>query len=348
MKLFEKDIKHRTFKIAIDDAEDLWYLSTIIEEGDLISGMTERKMRLGGSEEKSKVITRPVFLKINVEKISYDTSELRVLGPIIDGPQDVPRGDYHTCSLHEHITLTLEKKSLSVYILKKLEEALEPKKLDILVVAFDREEAIFALLKNNGYEILLGITGDVSKKDFEEKKTNFYKTIVMQIQEYDARYHFSSIILASPAFWKEYLMGEVRDDVLRKKITLAACSSVDNNAIHEILKRPELKTVLQRDRSARENALLEELLDAIRAENAAYGYGSVNEKLLAGNIRALLISENLIKKSRLDGSYASLEKLMNAAESIDADIRIIGSEDAAKRLDGLSGIAALLRWKEHY
>ncbi len=39
---------------------------------------------------------------------------------------------------------------------------------------------------------------------------------------------------------------------------------------------------------------------------------------------------------------------MSDAEALSADVRIISSEDAAKRLDGLSGIGALLRWKENY
>jgi len=46
--------------------------------------------------------------------------------------------------------------------------------------------------------------------------------------------------------------------------------------------------------------------------------------------------------------FDQIDLLMNDAESLGADIRIISSDDAAKKLDGLSGIAAILRWKENY
>jgi len=39
---------------------------------------------------------------------------------------------------------------------------------------------------------------------------------------------------------------------------------------------------------------------------------------------------------------------MTSAESLNAEIRIISSEEAMKKLDGLTGIAVLLRYKENY
>ncbi len=349
MKLLTKDLKHRMFKIQIDDAEDLWYLSTIIEVGDTLSGETQRKIKLGGSEEKSKISLRNCFLSITAEKISYDAQELRVSGPIIDGPDDIPRGDYHTFALSPHTVITLVKTALSIYIAKKIEEACVAKTSAILIVAFDREEAIFAQLKSNGYDILLDLKGDVSRKDdASEKKSNFYSEIVNQIIAYDARYHFTTIIIASPAFWKEYLLKEVKDENLRKRITLATCSSVDEAAMTEILQRSELQTVLQKERSSREEVAVGKLLEAIQKDLAAYSYVAVQEKLEAGNVAEFLISENLIRSSRLDGSYPEIEKLLYQVEALDATLYIISSPDAAKKLDGLSGIAVVQRWKEQY
>ena len=341
------DMKHGIVKVKVDSREDLWYLESIIEPEDSVSGMTERKIKLGGSEEKSKVTRISVFLKIRVEKVDNDTS-LRITGIITDGPEDIPRGDYHTFNVVEGTIITIEKKQWMKYSLKKLEESTKNDPINILILAFDREEAIFALMKNNGYEILLDLKGDVAKKDVEEKKGNFYKEIITQLTIYDSKYAFTSIILASPAFWKEYLLKELNDDKLKKKITTATCSSIDESVINEILKRPELKTVLDKDKSTRESILIEELLEGVRNDNAAYGVPHVETKIATGNVLTLLVSENLIRKARANKTYLEIDKLMNDAESINADVRIISSEDAAKKLDGLSGIAAILRWKENY
>lgn len=347
MKIIHRDLKHGIVKIKVDNAEDLWYVEGIVEPDDHISGMTERKIKIGGAEEKSKISRISVFLKIKVTKADFDSS-LRISGTIVEAPEDIPRGDFHTFNVEEGSVITIEKQQWSRYALKKLDEAVNNDLMNFLLVAFDREEAIFAKLKNNGYEMLLTLKGDVAKKGSDEKKGNFYKEIVDSIKEFDLRYAFSNIVLASPAFWKEYVMKEITDDSLKKRITLATCSSIDESVINEILKRPELKTVLEKDRSAKESLLIEELLAGIQKDNASYGLIQVAQKISSGNVSVLMISESLIKKSRQEKTFFEIDELMKNAESINAEVRIINSEDAMKKLDGLSGIACIYRWKENY
>ncbi|MGV8171862.1 MAG: mRNA surveillance protein pelota [Candidatus Woesearchaeota archaeon] len=347
MKIIHDDIKHGTIKVRVDNVQDLWYLSNIIESGDLVSGMTERKIKLGGSDEKSKVSKRIVHLKILVEKTDYDNN-LRVSGKIVEAPEDIPKGDYHTFDLSEGTVITIEKKYWSKYLLKKLDDAINIKLSNILIVAFDREDAIFAILRSQGYDVLFDMKGDVSKKGIEEKKTNFYQEIYKQLLDYDQKYSFDNIVVASPAFWKEYLLKEVKDDALRNKIVLATCSSIDDGTINEILKRPELKTVLEKDRATKELRIVEDLLGKISKDDAIYGIREVSEKVHSGNISILLISENYIMRMRKEDKYDIIEELMNIAESANSEVRIISGDEAMKKLDGIAGIAAVLRWKENY
>jgi len=347
MKIIHKDLKKGELKIKVDSSQDLWYLSNIIEQDDRVSGMTERKVKLGGTEEKSKISRRNVFLKIVVEKVEYDTT-LRVSGKIVEAPEDIPRGDYHTFDITDQTIITIEKNQWTKYSLKKLDEAVTNQLVNILVVAFDREQAIFAILKSQGYEKLPELNGDVSKKDQEEKKTNFYQEIYKQIIEYNNRYLFDNIVIASPAFWKEYLLKEIKDDPIKKKIVLATCSSIDDGTLNEIMKRPELKTVLEKDKASKEMKLIEELLGSISKDNAVYGMREVNEKMQSGNISTLLVSENLILRMKQEKKYDLIDEMMTNAEALSADVKIISSEEAMKKLDGLTGIAALFKWKENY
>ena len=92
----------------------------------------------------------------------------------------------------------------------------------MLICVHDREEAYFALFKRYGYEILSHITGEVQKKREENiKKENFYLAAITKIKEYVERYKIRQIILASPSFWKEDLMKEIKDNELKQKIILA-------------------------------------------------------------------------------------------------------------------------------
>ena len=43
-KIFE-DLKHGIVKIKIENLDDLWYLSTIVDKGDLVKGETFRKIK---------------------------------------------------------------------------------------------------------------------------------------------------------------------------------------------------------------------------------------------------------------------------------------------------------------
>jgi len=345
MKILNKDLRHGSIKIKIDSPEDRWYLENIIEPEDIVGSTAERKIKLGGSEEKSKIIIRTAYIKIRVEKIE-SKGDMRIAGVIVEAPDDIPKGEHQSFSVNDGATISIEKDSWSRYHLKKIDDACKPSGGTILLVAFDREEALFAILRSTGYELLQGLKGDVQKKDFEEKKGNFYSEIAKEIKSLDTKNSFSSIIIASPAFWKEYLIKEI-DESIRKKSILATCSSIDERTINEILKRPELRSVLEKDRSAREIIAVDNLLDAIRKDEAAYGLKNVDDKVSAGNALKLLISENLIRKLREEKKYSAIDNIMNAAEDSGAEIIIISTDDSAKKLDGISGIGAIQRWKDY-
>ena len=63
------------------------------------------------------------------------------------------------------------------------------------------------------------IKGEVEKKEAEVKgKGGFYQDIIKSLQEYSKRHNIKNIIVASPAFWKEELIKQIKDDELKKKI----------------------------------------------------------------------------------------------------------------------------------
>ena len=44
MKIIHKDLKKGTVKVKIEDSDDLWYLSSLIDPGDFVKSKTVRKM----------------------------------------------------------------------------------------------------------------------------------------------------------------------------------------------------------------------------------------------------------------------------------------------------------------
>jgi protein pelota len=341
-------------KITAENLDDLWCLSTIVGAGDTIEGRTFRKIKVGGEDERSQKITKkPVFLKIGVEKVEHARSAnmLRISGKLLEGQDDIPKGSYHTFNVEEGTTITIIKDEWFNYQRKKLEEAAKEKKSDTLICVFDREEAYIALLKKYGFDILMELKGEVEKKaEAKQGNKNFYEEIIKNIQEYVKRHGIKHVILASPAFWKDELLKNLKDAELKKISVMATCSSVDKSAINEIINRPEVQTVLQQERAASEIRIIEELLSEISKQGAAsYGIKETDNAVKAGAVKILLVTDSLIQKLRQEDLFDKLDKVMRSADRAGAEVRIISSEhDGGRKLDGLGGIAALLRYKMNY
>ena len=341
-------------KLVVENIDDLWQLSTIISEGDTLEGRTFRKIKLGTAEERSQKITKkPVFLKIGIEKVEFHrySDILRVSGKVLEGKDDIPKGSYHTFNIEEGTTITIIKPEWLKYERQKLKQAAKEKKTDTLICVFDREEAYIVLMKKYGFDILTTLKGDIAKKaEVSQPVKNFYDELIKALQEYVKRYSIKQVILASPAFWKDELLKNLKDNELKEKITLATCSSCDKSAINEVLKRPEVQTVLQQDRIAAEMKIVDELLSEISKQGAAaYGVEETDAAVQAGAAKTLLVTDSLIQRTRQEDSFEKINKMMKSADRTGADIHIISSDhEGGKKLDGLGGIAAILRYKMNY
>ncbi|MBU2589749.1 MAG: mRNA surveillance protein pelota [Nanoarchaeota archaeon] len=355
MKVIFKNFKAGELKVKIDSQDDLWSLSQIIEPTDMVSGKTLRKIKKGDSEAKTTIVKKPVTLSLEVEKIDFHpySANLRVSGIVKEGPEDVPHGSHHTFDVEEGTIIKITKNHWYKYQIDKVEEAIKQKDIGILICIMDREEAGFALLKQYGYEWLSSFKGDVNKKGLEDKKEpTFYADISKQIDEYVKRYKIEQVIVASPAFWKEDLMKVLKKKYsnLIKKITLATCCETGRDGITEVLKRDEVKTVLQQQRMAKEIELVDRLLSEIsKDELAVYGFAQVRMAAETGAVDTLLVTDNLIKYYRQKNIFAELDSVMKIVDKSKGKIVIVSSEhDGGKELDGLGGIGAILRYKINY
>jgi protein pelota len=345
MQIIKKDFKHGEVTVRITENEDLWHLSHIIEKDNIVRGKTERKIKIG-NDENAKVVRKQIYLVLEIEKIEYEpeNNALRLLGKIKEGPDDVSLGSYHSFNLEEGDVITIVKLKWAKYEIERLDDAEKPKTLSLLVI-FDRENAIISYLTAKGYKKILELKGDVQKKADDEKKSHdFYKEISDKIEEYDKRENIYSVIIASPAFWKDYLLVKLPDAV-RKKTVTATVSDVSESAINELMKRPELTKALENHRTANELREIDELLKCIKEDRAFYGIDDAKDKIFLGSAEKVIVSENFLKKMKEKESYSELDSLLMTAEDMNAKIIILTNEESCKKLDSLGGIAGTTRWK---
>lgn len=332
--------------LRVDHNEDCWYLQQIIQEGDRVKGRTERKISVG-SEGAQKKVRKKMTLEIGVEKIDFepDTMSLRVSGKILSGPEDVSLGSYHSFSIKKGDKITIKKHSITPYTYKKLREAEEPP-TNVLVVLVEREEASFARLTKTGYDEITRITGSTEKKQYDEVvKNNFFSDVAKRIETYEERYDVSSIVLASPSFWKENVLKHVSETV-KKKIILSKVSRIDSEGYNELLKQKEITEAIASENNKKESKVLTKLLKAIRNEEAAYGFRECQKASKIGAVEKVLVGDDFMKERYQKDEYKGVEILLKEVEKMNGEIYFIKEETNQKKIESLGGIAAILRWKQ--
>lgn len=350
MKILHKNKNKKEISIIPENLDDLWIISQSIEEGDLVSSFTERKIKLNssGDERKTIIIKKKILLQISVEKIEFHkyTGDLRISGKITQGKEDISAGSYHTLNIELGNKLDIEKKEWFDYQIKRIEEYSEKKDL-ILICTLDRESATIFKMLSYGYEVIAKLKGDVQKKDLiENKGSDFFEEVISFIDLDDKKSNYDHIVIASPQFWHSYLSNYLKKYSISKKTNLAVCNAVGENGVKEILRSTELNSILNNTRSSKEIKMIDELLRNIHQEkNAVYGFNETQNSIFSGSAKDLMITEKFIQKNREEGKFTFIENLLKTAEQVRCDIHIISSEhEGGKNLDGLGGIAAITRY----
>jgi protein pelota len=122
---------------------------------------------------------------------------------------------------------------------------------------------------------------------------------------------------------------------------------VSTAGLNEVLRRPEVLSALHDERITEEVAMVEELLDEIAKDGkSVYGEKQVKQAVEAGAVKTLLITEQYLKEKRENNQFEGLDQLMRLTEQLKGEVHLISNEhEAGKKLQGLGGIAALLRYK---
>ena len=313
MKLIQSDFNHGKAKVKVENLDDLWYLFHLVLPNDHIIGTTMRKIKIGKEGERNqKIVKKPIRVTILVEKVDFARfkNTLRISGIITNGPDDVARGSHHTFPVEENTIFTIEKDKWHKYQIDKLKEAAKQKTKAILLVVMDRTNAYVASLKRFGYELLSHHDGNVQKKtDKEQQIGNFYKELEKILVDYDQRRTPNHIIVASPAFFKEDFYKQFGNAVVKKKIILATISSCTPHSFDELLKRSEVEEALHDEQASYELKKVDTLLLEIsKGGKAAYGFAMVKEKVEAGAIKELLLTDSFIQTMREEGNFRSEER----------------------------------------
>ena len=329
------------FELRIESLEDLWILTEFIAPEDLILASTQRKVKI--SEDKNKQITKIIYIELLVKKTIFENDILRISGEIQNETQFTSIGQSHTLNFNINDKIKIKKENILKYERKILENAIKSKKTKNLLIILDKDQLITSEFTNFNYSVIFDKKGLGNKKQNNEN-INEEEEKFKLIKPYLER-DYSNIIFSGPGPYKNKLEKYTKE---RKKIKIQIFPSTDvnSNSINKIINDLSKTNILIENQLAKEKEIIEKLLKNISLnKKAIYGENNTSEAIKNGSVEILLITNKYIKTKREQGENNKLNDNIKQVEQLNGKLIILNSKyETGKILDGLSGIAGILRY----
>ncbi len=342
MRVLKKNLRGDDGEISLlaESLDDLWHLKYLIEPGDLVFALTQRKASsVTDKIRPEKMERRTLRLGVRVETIEFHiySNWLRLHG-IIKSGADV--GAYHTLNIEVGSDLSIIKRWRPDEF-QRIKEAVSASSKPRLVLALIEEgEATIGLLRQFGVQTVAEIRKGSGKGAGEDRRGQFLSEVAKEIER--AAGDDAQVIIAGPGFAKEDLHKRINADCpgLIGRITMDEATSIGSSGFQEVLRRGAVETILESSRLALESRLMEDLLREIsRDGKATYGPAQVRTALDYGAVETLMVVDELARTPAMD-------PLIRHVMAGRGKVVVFSSEfEPGKRLEALGGVAALLRFQ---
>jgi len=335
MQILEFNEKKGILRLKVDDEDDLWLISYLLENGDRVIARTTRDVGLG--DEARRV---PIVVDLKVEKTEFQqfTTRLRIHGIILDAPEKYGiKGSHHTINLDLGDEIIIIKEKWKLHILDKIFKKAE-KRFKTLIAIVDFDEFLIALPMLQGVRILeekslRSITKEegVIEKNAEE--------IANTINDYARRLEVEAIIIAGPGPFKEIVAKKV--DSKGRRIYLDSTSSATRAGLNELLRRDIITQVIRDYEISEAQRIYEKFMEELSKGSRliAYGMEEIKKATAYSAISAVLVIEDLL------GGEEEVSNILDEIEKRKGKVYIIPKDSPVYyQVKNMGGIIALLRF----
>jgi len=328
------------YHLRLENKDDLYHLSLILDEGDMIRALTERRESTQSDRIRSeRGKKQKIKLTIGVKNIEYQSfgQRLRCHGIIAVGERD--QGSHHTLILEPGDNFDIGKKEWLMHHKRRMKEASRPI-VTALAIAIESDNIVIAELRTYGIRELktLNRAGSGKSTGGEELK-QFYIRAVKQIL--DVQIKNATIIIIGPGFLKEDFGAVAKNEAPE----LFSTAIIENSGqggmsgIHEAVSRGTLPKAVSQIKIQEEMAAVERLKEAIAKDMGTYGKKEVENAIKNGAGKEMII---LSEKTKTDEG----RKLLKLAQKNRTEVIEVSSHHhGGEMLNGLGDIAVILRYK---
>lgn len=346
MKVLFKDLKHGEIKLIAENLDDIWHLYNIIEEQDLVRAVTFRTDEQKDDKIRSKKAEKKrMKLGIRVAEVKFHefTDRLRIHGTIEEGPQDL--GSFHTLNVtvDKMDAISIVKDSWKDYQLQRIDEAVKQRNQPIITfVCLDEDSATIAVLRQSGLQWIADIDSKRSGKMYDSKDTqpDYFGEVLAVVNMNTSRQ--STLVILGTGFTKEHFVKFLREKApaLVESAIVHGTGNTGVNGINEAIKVGIVEQITKENRVVFETGLVEKLFGEMKKDGlATYGEQEVLTALQQGAVDRVLITDVLVRTTKG-------ETFLQLAKQHKSQFTIINTlHEGGKKLEGIGGVGALLRFK---
>lgn len=355
LRILEINRKKEFVKVVPETFDDFWHLYNIIYRGDRVYARTTREIKTDEKYARSSRGERvPVFLGVNVENVSWDRflGRLRIHGTVSEATENVPAGAHHTLNITLNTPLTVVKKKWAQHHLDRLKAASVTSEKPVIIVSIDDEGYAIATTAQYGVEEKVEERVKLPGKREAEKRSaalnEYFRKVVNSLRQVwtSAR---SPIAVIGVGYVKngfaKFLESEA-GDMAKSVVDVKGVNNGGVAGIYEAFRSGVLLKTMSQMRMVEEAEVVEEFLRRLgKGEgNVAYGFDEVKKAAGMGAVEKLVLADSALRDSS-DEQRLRLEELMKEVEDKKGTVMVVSTEhEAGKKLTGLNGLVALLRF----
>lgn len=308
-----------------------------------------------------------ITLTIRVTKLDFDpqAAQLHVSGRVAEENKHVKLGGFHTLDLELQRNFTLEKaEGWDSVALETLKESIsQDAKAQLWAVIMQEGMANICLITDHQTILRQRVEVSLPKKragstDHEKSLQRFFQTTFDSLLRQIDLANPKPVLLASPGFtassFQQFIKtqassgGNKQLSQLVPKIIVAHSASGHLHGLSEVLASPAVTSKLSDTKFARETQLMDRFFELMRKDDARAWYGpkeceaAVERGAVGKGGGVLLISNSLFRSQEIE-TRKRWVKVVDDVREQGGEVRVLSSmHESGKRLEGLSGIAAIL------
>jgi protein pelota len=314
--------------IEIAGGEDLWYLSLLMKEGDvLISEVLRRVERKDDVLRNKKTERERIKVSIRIESIEFMelSSRLHILGQITGGPEDYI-GEHQSINVEPGSVVSVVPQDKEKFI-RNLEESSNLTNSTVLVLSTDDQNISLYGITESKNELVWRIqTG--SGKMYDGKENSYRDEFLEKMEKYKQ----SEIYVIGPSIFRDSTSKLLSQNGFKSINSQVGGSEEDG--IRELLQ----EGVVNLRRSA-ESKLVADFLKGVGSGISCYGRKDVEKSLEMRAVSTLLISDKFFRGS---SAASFMEKCYQGGCKL---FVVHSSWETGKIVDSYGGAVAVLRYR---